>query len=105
MTEIVSVYAVFGSQDEAERIARSMVEQRLAACANILGTCQSVYRWEGKVEEGEEVPAIFKTARDKADALVDAIAESHGYDVPAICVWPAETALEEYAKWVAGETG
>ncbi len=103
MSEIVTVYAVFGSPEEADRIASAMIERRLAACANILAPCKSVYRWEGKVERSDEAPALFKTAKEAAPALVAAIADEHSYDVPAICVWPIENAFEAYRGWVATE--
>jgi len=104
MSAIVSIYAVFGSADEAERIGRAMIERRLAACVNIFGPCRSIYRWQGRIEEGEEVPALFKTRADSADALVAAIADLHSYDVPGICVWPIDMTLDGYAQWVATET-
>jgi periplasmic divalent cation tolerance protein len=104
MTEIVSVYAVFADAAEAERIGRLMVEERLAACVNILGPCHSVYRWQGKVEEAQEVPAIFKTRADRAPALVERIASLHSYDVPAAVVWPIANAPEGYRRWVVDET-
>ena len=104
MTGIVSVYAVFADADEAQRIARATVEERLAACANILGPCRSVYRWQGAVGEAAEVAAIFKARADKAEALVARIAALHSYDVPAITVWPVEQAWPAYAAWV-GEEG
>ena len=100
MTGIVSVYCIFGSTDEAERVARAMVDRRLAACANILGPCTSVYRWEGEVRLASEVGAIFKSAAATAQALVEAIAAEHSYEVPAITVWPVEDSLESYARWV-----
>ena len=103
MTRIVSVYAVFADADEAQRIARIAVGERLAACANILGPCRSVYRWQGKVEEADEVAAIFKARADKAEALTARIAELHSYDVPAIAVWPIESAWPAYADWVEAE--
>lgn len=103
MSRIVSVYAVFANADEARRIARAMVEERLAACANILGPCQSVYRWQGAVEEAEEVAAIFKARADKAGALTARIAELHSYDVPAIAVWAIDSAWPAYADWIEGE--
>ncbi|HYI48759.1 MAG TPA: divalent-cation tolerance protein CutA [Allosphingosinicella sp.] len=103
MTGIVSVYAVFADAAEAERIARAVVEERLAACANILGACRSIYRWQGKVEESEEVAAIFKGRADKAVALVARIAALHSYDVPAIAVWPISGAWPAYAEWVEAE--
>ena len=104
MTGIVSVYAVFADADEAARIGRIAVEERLAACVNILGPCRSIYRWEGGIEEAEEVPAIFKTRADTAETLIARIAELHGYDVPAAVVWPMTDALEKYSQWVVEET-
>jgi periplasmic divalent cation tolerance protein len=102
---IVTVYAVFGSAAEAQSIARTVVEERLAACANILAPCRSVYRWEGAIQEDEEVPALFKTRADTADALLARIAALHSYDVPAAVVWPIERALPAYLDWVAQESG
>jgi periplasmic divalent cation tolerance protein len=104
MTGIVSVYAVFADSAEAERIARIVVEERLAACANILGPCRSIYRWQGKIEEADEVAALFKTSEAAASQLVARIAALHSYEVPAIAVWPITEALDAYAAWVAGET-
>lgn len=104
MNDIVSVYAVFGSQEEAEKIGRAMVEQQLAACVNMLGAVRSIYRWEGQIETGAEVAALFKTSNSQADPLVAAIAELHSYDVPAICHWPARS-LPDYARWVLEHTG
>jgi periplasmic divalent cation tolerance protein len=101
---IVTVYAVFGSDEEARRIARLVVEEKLAACANILAPCRSIYRWEGKLEEAEEVPALFKSRADAAEALIARIAELHSYDLPAAIVWPIEAALPAYGEWVAAET-
>jgi periplasmic divalent cation tolerance protein len=97
---IVSVYAVFANAAEAERIGRAVVEERLAACVNILAPCRSIYRWEGKVEETQEVPAILKTSSSKADVLIERIAELHSYDVPCITVTPIERLLRSYADWV-----
>ena len=100
---IVSVYAVFAEMDEARRIGRSMVEEQLAACVNLLGECQSVYRWQGKVEDATEVAAIFKARADKAEALTARIAALHSYDVPAIAIWPIDGAWPAYAEWVVAE--
>ena len=103
MTRIVSVYAVFADADEAQRISRTAVEERLAACANILGPVHSIYRWQGAVEEADEVAAIFKARADKAGALKARIAELHSYDVPAIAVWPVESVWPAYAEWIEAE--
>jgi periplasmic divalent cation tolerance protein len=104
MTDIVSVYAIFGNDEEARRIARIVIEERLAACANILAPCHSIYRWRGKVEEAPEVPAIFKTRAERALALIDRIGSLHSYDVPAAVAWPIAAALESYQEWVVEET-
>ena len=101
---IVSVYAIFADSEEAERIGRTVVEERLAACINILGACRSVYRWDGKIETAEEVPAILKTHSWQADELIARIAALHSYDVPCIAVWPIEKLLRSYSDWVEGET-
>jgi len=102
-TGIVSVYAIFADAEEAERITTAVVEERLAACANILGPCRSVYRWQGKVERAAETASIFKARADKAEALVARIAELHSYEVPAIVVWPIDKALPAYRDWVKAE--
>ena len=99
---VISVYAVFAGTAEAERIGRAMVEERLAACINILGPIRSIYRWHGAVEEAEEVAAIFKTRRDAVDALITRIAALHSYEVPCIVTWPVDKLLVSYADWVEG---
>lgn len=104
MTGIVSVYAVFADAGEAQRIARAVIEERLAACANILGPCRSIYRWQGKIEEADEVAALFKTAEAAASRLIARIAVLHSYEVPAITVWPIADAPAAYAAWVIAET-
>lgn len=100
---IFTVCAVFAAAEEAERIAETVVAEALAACANILAPCRSIYRWQGKMERADEAPALFKTTADGAEALIARIAELHSYDVPAIVVWPLERAHEPYAEWVRTE--
>ena len=102
---IVSVYAVFADTDEATRIGRRMVDERLAACVNILAPCRSIYRWQGAVETADEIPAIFKTTREMADTLVARIAALHSYDVPCVTVWPIDKLLIGYAEWVESSVG
>ena len=97
---VVSVYCVFGTAEEAERIGRTVVEEGLAACINVLGPCCSVYRWHGEVETAEEVPAILKTSAEAADALISRISGLHSYEVPCIAVWPIDKLLLSYAEWV-----
>lgn len=104
MTGLVTVYATFGDAEEAARIARVVVEERLAACANMLGPVRSIYRWNGETVDGEEVAALFKTIAGRADALIRRIAALHSYDVPAAVAWPIADALPAYGAWVEAET-
>jgi periplasmic divalent cation tolerance protein len=99
---VISVYAVFADADEADRIGRAMVEERLAACVNIIGPVRSVYRWKGAVETASEVAAIFKTTDAQADSLITRIAGLHSYDVPCVVTWPIDKILGPYADWVEG---
>jgi periplasmic divalent cation tolerance protein len=97
---VISVYVVFADANEAERIGRLVVEERLAACVNILGPIRSIYRWKGAIESAEEVAAIFKTTHDRADPLITRIAGLHSYEVPCIATWPIDKILGSYAEWV-----
>jgi periplasmic divalent cation tolerance protein len=97
---IVTVYCVFADEAEAVRIGRIVVEESLAACVNILDRCRSFYRWNGKVEEAIEVPALFKTSEQGASRLVERLSLLHSYDVPAIAVWPVDRTLPDYGEWV-----
>jgi len=100
---VVTLYAVFANPDEAQRIGRTIVDEKLAACVNILGPCHSIYRWQGAIETATEVPALFKTTLDKADALIARVTDLHSYEVPAIAVWPIERLPAAYGDWVETE--
>jgi periplasmic divalent cation tolerance protein len=102
---VISLYAVFADAHEAEHIARLVVEERLAACANLIGPIRSIYRWKGKVEMAEEVAAIFKTSDAEAGALIARIAGLHSYDVPCVATWPIDKILASYAAWVEDSVG
>ena len=102
---VISVYAIFPDAAEAEQIGRKVVEERLAACINILGPIRSIYRWKNAVETADEVAAIFKTTADRADALITRIAGLHSYDVPCVATWPIDKILGSYADWVEDSTG
>jgi periplasmic divalent cation tolerance protein len=101
----VTLYAVFADMAEAQSIGRQMVEERLAACVNILQPCRSIYRWEGAIETGSEVPALFKTTMDGADRLIERITELHSYSVPALAVWPIVKLPASYGDWVEEGVG
>jgi periplasmic divalent cation tolerance protein len=100
---VVTVYAIFADPAEAQRIGMAVVEEKLAACVNILGPCRSIYRWEGAIETATETPALFKTTMEKSDALIMRVKELHSYSVPAIVVWPIERLLADYGDWVETE--
>jgi periplasmic divalent cation tolerance protein len=97
---VVTVYVVFANAQEAMSIGRAMVEEQLAACINVLAPCTSIYRWEGNVEQSDETPALLKTTRAGADALIVRIAELHSYDVPAIVAWPIDRLSAPFGDWV-----
>jgi len=97
---VVSVYAVFASAEEAERIGRTVIDERLAACINMLAPIRSIYRWKGKIESADEVAAILKTHHWRADALIGRIAQLHSYETPCIVSFPIDKILGSYADWV-----
>ena len=88
----------------AERIADALIEQRLAACVNILAPCRSVYRWKGAVQHDEEHPVLVKTTSERYAALEAAIRAAHPYELPEIVALPVERGLPAYLDWVAAET-
>ena len=102
---VVSVYAVFADGEEAERIGRQIVDERLSACVNILGSIRSIYRWKESIETSDEVAAIFKTTDEQAGALITRIAALHSYDVPCIATWPTDEILGLYGDWVEENVG
>jgi periplasmic divalent cation tolerance protein len=89
----------------AERIAEALVEQKLAACVNILAPCRSVYRWKGELQRDEEHPMLIKTTAERYPALEHALRAAHPYELPEIIAVPIERGLPQYLAWVAGETG
>ena len=88
----------------AERLAVLLIEQRLAACVNILAPCRSVYRWKGVVQRDEEHPMLIKTTAERYPALEKALREGHPYELPEIIAVPIERGLPAYLDWVAAET-
>ena len=84
--------------------ARSLVEERLAACVNLLAPMESVYRWEGNIEQETERQVVIKTSRDRVAMLWDRIRELHPYDVPEFLVLPIVDGNDAYLRWVADST-
>jgi periplasmic divalent cation tolerance protein len=104
MERVVFVYTTWPSTVEAEQAGRALVERRLAACVNILPGMISHYRWEGKIERGEEAVMIVKTRASLVDAVEVAVKELHSYDTPAILVIALEHVEKNYLGWLLAET-
>lgn len=104
MTDTIALlYCTFADAESAARVARLVVEERLAACANLGGGIRSIYRWAGAVETADEVPVLFKTAPARAAALAARIAALHDYDLAVVESWTAHVA-PAVAAWIAAET-
>lgn len=101
---IAIVYTLYGDEASALEAVRDAVESGLAACANLLGPCRSVYMWAGERREEAEWPVLFKTPLALRDRLIDRIAARHGYDVPAVSSWTTDSVLPAYAAWVGEVT-
>lgn len=99
------VYVTASSRDEAVRIGRTMVEERLAACANILGEITSFYWWDGAVQDGQEVALILKTRALLVERLTARIKEMHGYSCPCVVAVPLDGGGNaDFFQWIVGET-
>jgi periplasmic divalent cation tolerance protein len=90
--------------ETARVLATKLVEQRVAACVNILAPCLSIYRWEGKVEDAEEVPLLIKTSAPRYAALEEAIRAYHPYELPEIVAVRIDRGLPDYLLWLAAST-
>lgn len=88
----------------AHALAERLVNARLAACANVLAPCTSIYRWQGAVEQAEETPLLLKTSAERYAALEAAIRAEHPYELPEIVAVPVVRGLPAYLAWVAAET-
>lgn len=88
----------------AERIATALVEERLAACVNIVPGLRSIYRWEGAIEATDEVLLLIKTLPDRYPALQDRLRELHPYELPELLAVTSAFGLPDYLRWVADET-
>jgi periplasmic divalent cation tolerance protein len=91
-------------QDSAHSLATALVTERLAACVNILEPCRSLYRWQGAIENTEEVPLLIKTTTERYAALEAAIRARHPYELPEIIAVPVAQGLPAYLAWLGNET-
>jgi periplasmic divalent cation tolerance protein len=101
MTDKKLVLTTAGSKEEARKIAGALVERRLAACVNVVPQIESIYRWEGKVEEAQEWLLVIKTTGSAYEGVRDAIKELHSYQVPECICISIEDGSPDYLNWIA----
>jgi len=101
--DVLVVLTTTDKPDEAERIGRLLVEQRLAACVQVVGPIRSIYRWQGRIETAEEWQLWIKTRRPLYDRVEQTIRAEHYYDVPEILALPVEAGSAAYLGWLAGQ--
>src|SRR6185295_16052637 len=100
MTDKIVVLSTCDSEEQAKKVARHLVESRLAACVNILPAARSVYRWKDKIEDAEEWLLVIKSRRDRFNALRDALLKMHTYEVPEVIALPVVDGSEAYLAWL-----
>jgi len=98
------VYMTASSRDEAKKIGRALVEERLAACANVIDGMESVYWWQGKLTEDRETVLIAKTRADLVPALTERVKALHSYTVPCVVALPLVGGNPDYMAWLEAET-
>ncbi|ABZ93208.1 divalent-cation tolerance protein CutA [Leptospira biflexa] len=96
----VTVYTTFPSKEEAKKTAKIVISEQLAACANLIDKMESIYVWNNRLEESNEVVCFLKTTAEKSDSLMQRIKELHSYDTPCIVVWPILTGDKDYLDWI-----
>ncbi len=102
--DVLLVLTNLPDRDTALKIANTLIEEKFAACVNVLGECTSVYRWQGAVENAAEIPLLIKTTASRYPALEAAIQRLHPYELPEIIAVPLARGLPAYLQWVAVET-
>ena len=104
MTEFIIVFITAPNEKEAASISRTIVEERLVACVNIIPSVRSIYRWQGRVEDEQEVLMVEKTKKSLFERLQERVNELHSYEVPEIIGLPLVEGSKEYLDWLGQET-
>ncbi len=99
------VYMTVGRLEEAQRIGEALVEDRLAACVNIIDGMHSIYRWKGELQKDREVVMIAKTTRDRLPALIETVKRMHSYDCPCIVSFDIDGGHPDFLEWIGTEVG
>lgn len=103
MTDKIVVLSTCGSSEEAHRIARKLIEKRLAACVHVVSGVRSVYRWNGKIEDSRETLLAIKTSRALFESVRVQIEKTHSYEVPEVIALPVVDGAEKYLDWIDRE--
>ena len=103
-TEYIFVFITAPNEEEASKISHTVVEERLAACVNIIRSVRSIYRWQGRIEDESEVLMVVKTKRTLFDRLQGRVKELHSYEVPEIIGLPVIEGSKQYLDWLGQET-
>ncbi len=103
--KILLALSTFPDAEIARRISNQLVSERFAACANILPSVESIYRWNEKIESGNEIFAFFKVSEDRQSAFQEKLRSLHPYDIPEIIFVPVASGLQEYLQWVTENCG
>jgi periplasmic divalent cation tolerance protein len=98
--EVVLAFSTFPDVESARRIARELVTESFAACANVIPKIESIYRWQGKIEQGDETLVLFKTTAARFAAFEEKLKSLHPYDVPEIICTPIASGWPHYLEWV-----
>ncbi|GEO80634.1 divalent-cation tolerance protein CutA [Pararhodospirillum oryzae] len=98
------VYMTAASEDEALRLGRTLVEERLAACVNILGPIRSIFRWEGTLQEETEIAFLAKTDEARVDALTERVTALHSYECPCVVALPIQAGAPDFLAWISCQT-
>jgi len=104
MPEICLIYTTFPDQTAAQKVARTLISEKLAACANIMLPYTAIYQWAGTVQEDQEVVMILKTRKDLYDQVQARIVELHDYDCPCVLSIPVDNGYKPFMSWIGEET-
>ena len=98
-------FSTFPDAETARRISNQLITEKFAACANVLPSIESIYRWKGKIEKGDETLVLFKLSEERQSAFQEKLRSLHPYEVPEIIFLPITSGLQEYLRWVADNCG
>jgi periplasmic divalent cation tolerance protein len=105
MTDKIVVFSTCANEKDAERLARTLVEQRLAACVNVVPRVRSFYHWKGALESAGECLLLIKSSRDRFDALRAALEKAHSYEVPEVLALAVVDGAPNYLHWLSENLG